>query len=376
MNIALYTPLNHPGVSPPSGDTTMARGLQFFLSEKGHQVTQISSLRTRNIFQDKARLSCIRKKREKALALARCIRADVWLTFHSYWKAPDMLGPWCCRQLNIPYVMHKAMHAGKRCRVRKTLPGCLVNQKALLQADAVFSNDVNDMPGLDFLPNHKVQYLPPGINTTFFYPDYEAGTALRKRLSMKNKRIIAAAAMLRPGVKTESITNLLESCSLLPHNLDFQLLIAGDGPSHKHLQDLAMKLLPGRCQFLGQLETDDLRALYSAADIFAFPGIGESLGMVYLEAMCCGTPVVAYGGPGPSQLIRNNETGVLVSPMDIPEFSKTIGRLLLDEQLLAEMGRNARLHVLKRHGLYASLEALETTLLRLTNSDGKKHPER
>ncbi len=77
-----------------------------------------------------------------------------------------------------------------------------------------------------------------------------------------------------------------------------------------HLKALAEDLLPGRVVFTGRVARPDMAQCYSAADLFAFPGIGESLGMVYLEAQACGLPVVALESPGVSQVVVGGQTGI------------------------------------------------------------------
>ena len=70
---------------------------------------------------------------------------------------------------------------------------------------------------------------------------------------------------------------------------------------------------PARPYSPGRIARQDMVQYYSAADLFAFPGIGESLGMVYLEAQACGLPVVALDSPGVSQVVVGGQTGLLVA---------------------------------------------------------------
>lgn len=362
MNIGLYAPQKPLGIGAPSGDAATVAGLHDFLRGNGHVVTQMSLLRTRNIFQDMALSRQVASERHKALDLAWKMKIDIWLTFHSYWKSPDLLGPWCCDRLGIPYVMHKAMYAQKRRRDRRSLAGFLVNRKALLRADAVFTDDANNMSALDELPGCDATLLLPGIDTAHFYPDSEAATRLLYRLGLRDKKIVATVAMFRPGVKVQSLKYLFESFARLDTNPGAHLIVAGDGDAHDEVHGLAREFLPERHTFVGRLEKDDLRALYSSADVFAFPGIGESLGMVYLEAMCCGTPVVGCMGSGPSQLVVQGKTGLLVEPDDVGGFARAVEQMLGDSELRTVFGQAGRVHVLNDHDLGRNLTCLETAM--------------
>jgi glycosyltransferase involved in cell wall biosynthesis len=111
-----------------------------------------------------------------------------------------------------------------------------------------------------------------------------------------------------------------------------------------------------RVKVLGAVEPDGLVPLYLAADLFAFPGLGDALGLVFLEAAAAGLPVVACRGPGPDYMVPP-ETGLLTAATPAA-FAEGI-RTLLDEparaRALGEAGR--RVAVAER-----SVEALERRL--------------
>ena len=93
--------------------------------------------------------------------------------------------------------------------------------------------------------------------------------------------------------------------------------------AEQQLTEQAAALLPGqRVQFLGKIPRLELYQYYSAADIFAFPGIEESLGMVYLEAQSCNLPVVAYQDWGGGETVVDEQTGLL-SPAATPSLFTT-----------------------------------------------------
>jgi glycosyltransferase involved in cell wall biosynthesis len=100
-----------------------------------------------------------------------------------------------------------------------------------------------------------------------------------------------------------------------------------------------------RVLFCGRRSRDELPKYYSAADVCVVPSYYESFGLVALEAMACGTPVVASRVGGLAGTVRDGETGYLV-PWRCPEpFAERLDLLLANEELRGAFGRTAREYV-------------------------------
>jgi glycosyltransferase involved in cell wall biosynthesis len=98
-----------------------------------------------------------------------------------------------------------------------------------------------------------------------------------------------------------------------------------------------------RVTLLGFVEHEDLPALYRTADVFAAPSRFEGgLGLVYLEAMACGLPVVATAAGGAAEAIEDGVTGLLLERGDVEETTQAIGTLLRDPALRSAMGAAGR----------------------------------
>lgn len=178
--------------------------------------------------------------------------------------------------------------------------------------------------------------------------------------------------MFRPDVKTEGLSFLIRSCGRLAGSgVSFQLVIAGDGKERQKLQQLADRHLPGRVRFVGKIARKQMGRYYSAGDLFAFPGIRESLGMVYLESQSCGLPVVAFHNGGIPEVVVDGETGFL-TPVYQPEpFDNAIQRLVLDKALRRAMGQRAAAHVRAHHHLNRNYRDMEKILLNIVGE--KEH---
>jgi len=131
--------------------------------------------------------------------------------------------------------------------------------------------------------------------------------------------------------------------------IDADLMLVGDGPRRMVLQDLAFELgVSDRVHFLGEVGDDSLLAWYHACDALVLPSVTrqEAFGMVQLEAMLCGRPVVSTDlGTGVAWVNQHERTGLVVPPGDAAALHEAIARLFGDADLRKRLGRAARARV-------------------------------
>ncbi|MGD8315262.1 MAG: glycosyltransferase, partial [Syntrophobacterales bacterium] len=212
----------------------------------------------------------------------------------------------------------------------------------------------------------SLTYVVPGILPEQFGFDAEFRKQLRQQWDITEGVVVLTAAMFRPGVKSEGLSWVIRSCGeLFRQNVPLYLVIAGEGKEESRLRQLADSHLPGRVRFLGKVEREKMYRFYSAGDLFVFPGIRESLGMVFLEAQSCGLPVVAFADGGVPEVVADGICGYLVHPFHASEFNEAIGRLLADQDLRKKMGEAARGYVRNRHDLKSNYRVVEEILLEL-----------
>ncbi|MBN1930831.1 MAG: glycosyltransferase family 4 protein [Desulfobacterales bacterium] len=374
MHIYFYTPFKPLGHLTPSGDLMIAKGLFNYLVCKGHQVHPVNSLRTRWIYWKPWLWPKFMLEQQRILRKIIRNRPDLWLTYHSYYKAPDILGPIISKQVKIPYVIFQGIYSTKRKRNLKTLPGFILNKQALKSAQHVFTNRCEDLINLNrILPKKHLTYISPGIKPKEFCFDTKARSELRYSWNIKNEPVILSAAMFRPGVKSVGIAWLIRTCrKIFQENKRLCLVIAGNGEEKNRLIRLAEDQLPGQFRFVGQIPQDKMYRFYSAGDIFAFPGIKESLGMVFLEAQSCGLPVVAFANGGIPEVVKDRETGFLLPPYASDMYADAIKKLIKDKKLRAQMGEAGRQYVWRYHDLNVNYEKLELILKKISQLQGTK----
>jgi glycosyltransferase involved in cell wall biosynthesis len=141
----------------------------------------------------------------------------------------------------------------------------------------------------------------------------------------------------------------------------FRLLVIGDGPEEAHLRDLARTLgLSSHVDFLGAVSEESKFQYLAAADMFVLPSVHEGFGLVFLEAMHCGLPVIASASGGQTDFLLDGETGFLV-PVGAEEvLAERILRLANDERLRKRMSEFNVEYVKRFHisGVAAQYEAL------------------
>ncbi|MBW3620347.1 MAG: glycosyltransferase family 4 protein [Actinobacteria bacterium] len=144
--------------------------------------------------------------------------------------------------------------------------------------------------------------------------------------------------------RRKGLEQLIRAMMILkPERPDVRLLIVGEGPERDRCQEMIPARLRSDVVFLGRVDLDDLPRFYRSADLFVSPALGgESFGIVLLEAMAAGTPVVASDIPGYRSVLRHELHGRLVPPGDPRALADAILTLLDNPALRGAMGREAQ----------------------------------
>jgi len=178
--------------------------------------------------------------------------------------------------------------------------------------------------------------------------DYERfssadGSRLRRKLGLDGPVVFTAARL----DKVKGVDLLIEAAAkLLRRGLKASFLVAGEGPSRRELEDLALKLgVADRFFLLGFRE--DVEELTAACDIAVLPSRYEPFGMPAAEAGACGKPVVVSATGGLREVVVDGVTGLFFRPNDADDLARALAELLMDPELRRRMGEAGRLRVSK-----------------------------
>ncbi|EPJ49595.1 MAG: hypothetical protein OFPI_24160 [Osedax symbiont Rs2] len=369
-DIAFYAPLKSVDHPVPSGDRKIARLFVQALQHGGYKVQQVSRLRSFDKRGDplwQQRIIAIATS-EAARILRRWkkqqYRPSAWFSYHLYYKAPDLIGPLICRQLNIPYIVAEASWAAKRAAGRWSLFHQQVDI-ALKQACRVVCINPVDKIALDSYyltlqrPKSQVRLLKAFIAPAEHNPNIEP---VKQRLQLAaqfalnpGQPWLIVIAMMRSGDKYHSYQLLAKVTAQLQQRS--QVLIVGSGENAAAVKSLFAD--QKHVFFAGAVDNSQIQILLPQFELLIWPAINEALGMVFLEAQQVGVAVVAGRQGGVDSLIEDGVTGRLVTATDSHAMAAAVDSLLADSALLTKMQRAAATHVLEHHSLAAAATQLQ-----------------
>ncbi len=167
------------------------------------------------------------------------------------------------------------------------------------------------------------------VDTDVFHPD--PNSKLRHCFAERDEKVLLHISNFR---RVKRISDVIHVFAQLRQSMPAKLLLVGEGPELNHARDLVQSLkLDASVLFLGK--QDQVAPICAAADLFLLPSEKESFGLVALEAMACGVPVVGSTAGGIPEVVRHGETGYLASVGDVDSMVDYARTLLTDDALYA-----------------------------------------
>lgn len=289
----------------------------------------------------------------------RRFKPDIIHVHHPFWLGS--IGLFLGRRLRVPvvYTYHTRLeHYGHFV----PLPGPLFRNLISHYLIKRFSNKCDGV----IVPTHSAEeYLrmigvktntlvqPTGIEVDDqSAPESERVSQLRKRLGIApGEKVLISVSRLS---KEKNIDFMLQALArpAQPALPPFRLLLVGDGPDREHLRARIDELsLRDRVILAGSVAPEDMKLYYALADVFVFASRSETQGMVILEAMAAGLPVLAVRSSGIDDVVRENETGFKTAEK-LSEWRERLGWLLDDDELRERFGRQA-LRFVRAHDISA-----------------------
>lgn len=190
-------------------------------------------------------------------------------------------------------------------------------------------------------PGKKLVQLGRGVDTVLFNPS-QRDEAYRRELAPNGEIILLCVCRIAPEKGFEFLAQVAER--LARESLPFKLVIVG-GNKNPAVEDKVHGYFDGvkdKVVFTGFKGGNALAREYASADLFLHCSITETFGLVVLEAMASGTPVVARDQGGPSEIVREGKTGYLVPPTDLELFVSMVRRISQDPDLRYNLSIAAR----------------------------------
>ncbi len=262
---------------------------------------------------------------------------------HSYGYFTTYAGAIVRRVRKIPLVITTHSDAG-RPHLQKRLFNAITPLLTLRQAQRVIAITKSEAMYLRSLgvQSQRITVIPNGIDLAKFEG---------KNRRIRNEESASILYVGRVYPEQKGLETLIRSISLISYSKRPIVNIVGeDWGGSASLLNLANKLkVQDRVKLLGRLDSDKLVQAYNSADLFVMPSLFEPFGIVLLEAMASGLPVVASRVGGIPEVVKEGKTALLVPPGNPEELRTAIEELLSNDRLRRAMGNAGR----ARAGLFS-----------------------
>ena len=259
------------------------------------------------------------------------------------------------KQLRVPNVVtfHTLGEVKNRALINDEEPELRIQaeKEIIATADCIIAStqeEKNNLVNLYGSQPAKVRVIPAGVDLNFFRPiDKEKA---RQELHLEEYgRVLLFAGRIQP---IKGLDLLLHALTYLPNGRSTRLLVvggnAGNADEMVRLNSLVSELdIGSKVAFIGAVEHEKMPVFYNAADICVIPSYHESFGLVAVEALASGTPVVASRVGGLATIVKDGETGYLVDKRSPEHLAIYLCQLMGDNELRESMARAARPSVMQ-----------------------------
>lgn len=272
----------------------------------------------------------------KTLTRARAARAQI---LHAHWWIPGgIVGALAAAILRAPLVV--TTHGTDVEMLRRTRGAMPLARFVFARARAITCCSAYlraQLLALGVADAARVMVVPEPVSVEFetLNSKFEI-PATRSNSEFRISNLILTVARL---TKQKGIDVLIDALAILrERGCAARLKIIGDGPERAALeQQTREKQLQDRVEFLGALPPSELPPHYAACAVFVLPSLREGLGVVLVEALLCGAPVIATDSGGVTDIVRDGETGLLFPERDARALADAIEKLLDDRALAARL---------------------------------------
>lgn len=247
----------------------------------------------------------------------------------------------------------------------------LEEELILKKANAIIAStpqEVKNILDLYHVTGENIELIRTGVDSRLFRP-------INKETAVKETGINFENIILFVGriTKAKGLRILVRALAKVKKkfNEEFKLIVIGgdvSGVMHseaeskekKHLKRLIKRLdLNDDVMFLGPVNRELLPYMYSLADIVAVPSLYESFGLVAVEAMSCGTPVIASKVGGLAHTVRDGYSGLHFLPGRSDQLADAILKLITDSERMEKIGENARIRTAREFGLTQTVQQIK-----------------
>jgi glycosyltransferase involved in cell wall biosynthesis len=178
----------------------------------------------------------------------------------------------------------------------------------------------------------RIEVLPNTFDADKFQPGPKPAALLERYGLTVDQPVILTVARLAETEQYKGYDNVLLALpAVLQRFPDARYVIVGDGPDRKRVERLSNELgVEKKVILAGYVPNEELSGHYNLCDVFVMPSEGEGFGIVFLEALGCGKPVIAGNKDASVEAVLHGKLGVMVDPDDEEQIAEAIGRVLAE----------------------------------------------
>ena len=204
------------------------------------------------------------------------------------------------------------------------------------------------------LPQEKVNVIPNAIDLEKFNLEVDTDR-VRSKYALPYEKVVLFVGRLTPQKGAEYL--IRAAPMILERHPEAKIVIAGDGWLREDLETLAKRVdKTGKILFTGFLSDRELIEIMLCADVLVVPSVYEPFGIVALEGMAAGVPVVASEIDGLAEIVKNEKTGVTVYPRNSDSIAWGVNRVLSDPGYAKWLSKNAKEYVQKTYNWQITAE--------------------
>jgi len=258
-----------------------------------------------------------------------------------------------------PNVFKRLFDKGENNYFFKYLERSILNRSDIIIANSLYTKRAICADNKLSTKESKVFVIPNGASIRVIDPlQRDDKLAIRKEFNLGNYPIILFVGRLVPRKGLQFLIQAMKN--LNKDEIRAKLIVVGDGSDRFTYINLVNELnLNNQVIFTGYIDDNLLEKIYSLSDIVAIPSINEPFGIVALDAMIAGKPIVAFDSGALPEILENNANGMLVKSKDPIAFSEALSKYLSDPELAQMVGRRNLEAVLSKYSWKKYAEELD-----------------